>query len=306
MREEGERAEPCDLSTGRAIDSGDSTSSDSDTEFNASESDDSNSHGHRTHAAFPSLPLSTPVQSTRLTRQQSRTPITPVPTFPAMAPRSSHLASIHRLREQSRIADLLRDNAILKAERDVANAHAVIAGQEAALWKYKCNKKAQKANAPKRIHTNSRVVTSEEGQREIAEDAAVKAAKQKAENEKLRKKKDLERADILRRAEQEREQIAYTGTLKSQKTKANLVDIAFSLQLPVEPRDTVSDIIQMLEKHFDEFPLLKQDPRYIGIFTRKRKHSGRDNDALLHRQPPPQSPHHLPTPGPSRLHHALP
>ncbi|KAJ3785864.1 hypothetical protein GGU10DRAFT_332821 [Lentinula aff. detonsa] len=169
------------------------------------------------------------------------------PSFPRHLPRVPDASSdnaifdgevLEQMREEGEEAepcDLSTGRAIDSTEHDVANAHAVIAGQEAALWKYKCNKKAQKANALKHIHTNSRVVTSEEGQQEIAEDAAVKAAKRKAENEKLRKKKDLERADILHRAEQEREQIAYTGTLKSQKTKANLVDIAFSLQLPVEP-----------------------------------------------------------------------
>ncbi|KAJ3742221.1 hypothetical protein DFH05DRAFT_1559026 [Lentinula detonsa] len=192
---------------------------------------------------------------TRLTCQSSRTAVTPL-TPTATTPTSS-ISSRQTLRDLSaaqQIAELKKELIIVKAERDAANVHAVISGQEAAVWKHRYNKKAVKKDTTKRFTTDARIVTSREGREEAVADAAKKAAKKQAEAEKIKKKQDLEREDILRRAAQEKESIAFSGSLKS-KSKRDLIDIAFSLN--VETDGATADVLR--------------SPRYIDLFTCKRK-----------------------------------
>ncbi|KAJ3991864.1 hypothetical protein F5050DRAFT_1715744 [Lentinula boryana] len=192
---------------------------------------------------------------TRLTRQSSRTAITPL-TPTATTPTSS-ISSRQTLRDLSaaqQIAELKKELVIVKAERDATNVHAVISGQEAAVWKHRYNKKAVKKDTTKRFTTDARIVTSREGREEAVADAAKKAAKKQAKAEKRKKKQDLEREDILCRATQEKESIAFSGSLKS-KSKRDLTDIAFSLN--VETDGATADVLR--------------SPWYIDLFTHKRK-----------------------------------
>ncbi|KAJ3779714.1 hypothetical protein GGU10DRAFT_337782 [Lentinula aff. detonsa] len=111
--------------------------------------------------------------------------------------------------------------------------HAVLAGQEAAVYKHRLNKRNQKKDSSKRFATDARVVTSREGKQQAKAEAAKKAAKKKADDEREKRKKDLEREDILRRAAQEKESAAFSGSIKS-KSKRELQDILFALGLEAD------------------------------------------------------------------------
>jgi len=160
---------------------------------------------------------------------------------------------LHELSAAQRIAELKKEIAVIKAEWDAVNVHAIISGQEAAVWKHRYNKKARKKDTAKRFATDARIVTLREGREEAVVDTAKKAAKQKAEAEKKKKKQDVEREDILRRAAQEKESTAFSSSLKS-KSKRDLVDIAFSLN--VETDGASVDVLHVrLNAHFDTNPL---------------------------------------------------
>ncbi|KAF9075507.1 hypothetical protein BDP27DRAFT_1315159, partial [Rhodocollybia butyracea] len=122
--------------------------------------------------------------------------------------------------------------AIAEAERDAVRAHAVIAGVEAGMWKHKFNNKSQKKDSSKRLHTEARILTSTEG-KEAAAETARKVQKKNAETERLKKRKEFETADILRRAQQQRDNSMFSDTIQS-KTKPHLIDLAAALGLEYE------------------------------------------------------------------------
>ncbi|KAJ3991180.1 hypothetical protein F5050DRAFT_1872356, partial [Lentinula boryana] len=109
---------------------------------------------------------------------------------------SSFSRSSRELREVERLerevahlrqanAGLIEESASLRAQRDAAQAHAVFAGQQYSLYKYRYNEKTKKKDSSKRVTTSVRILTSNQGRKEIAEDSARKAEKKKAEEERL-------------------------------------------------------------------------------------------------------------------------
>ncbi|KAJ3879595.1 hypothetical protein F5051DRAFT_402314 [Lentinula edodes] len=194
---------------------------------------------------------------------------TPTPSIPD--PSGSHFRATVSLREielMRRVADLERSLAITKAERDAATVYAVCSGQEASIYKHRLNSRTNKKDASKRFPTLARVVTSRDGRIQAKEDDVRRQAKVQADEERARKKKDKERDDIIRRAAQEKEGTEFEGSLNS-KNKTELEDIAFSLGLDIDATAIVLKI--RIDAHFNATPSLKQDPRYVGLFTRKRK-----------------------------------
>ncbi|KAE9393576.1 hypothetical protein BT96DRAFT_923982 [Gymnopus androsaceus JB14] len=246
-----------------------------------------------------STPGSSSTSMTRLqTRQSSRVSITPTPITPT--PSFSSRPTLRDISAARRIAELEKELAVMKAERDAANVHAVISGQEVAIWKHRFNKKAEKKDTTKRFPTDARILTSREGKKEAVADAAKKAAKKKAEAERKKKKQDTEREDILRHAVQESESTAFSGSLTS-KNKRDLIDIAFSLDIETDGA-SLNVLHVRLNAHFDANPSLKENPRYIGLFSWKCK---RDDPPKENAEPGPSSTHprlsspSTPTPGPS-------
>ena len=87
------------------------------------------------------------------------------------------------------IRTLKRELADTRAQRDAAEVHAVMAQREAAVWKYRFNKKKEAATEPtRRIHTSSRVVTNDQGLREAQEDREKQQEKKRKEAEKKARK----------------------------------------------------------------------------------------------------------------------
>ncbi|KAJ3994352.1 hypothetical protein F5050DRAFT_1838230 [Lentinula boryana] len=176
---------------------------------------------------------------------------------------------IAKLRQEN--AGLKLESASIKAQRDAAQAHAVFAGQQVAVYKHRYNSKVNKKESSKRVTTSARVLTSREVRKEIEQDAAKKVQRQKDEAERETRKAEAEKADIIRHAEQERLGTQFSGSLNSM-TKKAMVDIAISLKVPSS--DVTQDALCVrLKAHFDAHKELKKHPRYIGIFkqTRKRK-----------------------------------
>ncbi|KAJ3720742.1 hypothetical protein DFJ43DRAFT_1042489 [Lentinula guzmanii] len=184
----------------------------------------------------PSLPFPT-FQLSRMTRSHhTKHPA----SFTAPSSTFSSSEALRNISAQRRVADLERELAITKAElaaakaeKDATNVHAVLSGQEATIWKFKSNKKSEKKAATKRVATDARILTSKDGKKELLEKKAAKVALEKANEAKKRQKKDVERADIVRRGAQEAEDFTFSGSLSS-KNKPELVDLAFALKVEFE------------------------------------------------------------------------
>ncbi|KAJ3802836.1 hypothetical protein GGU11DRAFT_858081 [Lentinula aff. detonsa] len=252
----------------------DSDSSDSDSEFES----DSDSDDAPQPVAHTQLEL-------RCTRSQTSQPsATSSPSLSSSTTSSAQFSTTSSARSEEvaqlriEIAKLRQENAGLKlesasikAQRDAAQAHAVFAGQQVAVYKHRYNSKVNKKESSKRVTTSARVLTSREVRKEIEQDAAKKVQRQKDEAERETRKAEAEKADIIRRAEQERLGTQFSGNMNSMSKKA-LVDIAFSLKVPSE--DVTQDALRIcLKAHFDAHEELKKHPHYIGIFeqTCKRK-----------------------------------
>ncbi|KAJ3898887.1 hypothetical protein F5879DRAFT_994316 [Lentinula edodes] len=156
------------------------------------------------------------------------------------------------------------------AKRDAATVYAVCSGQEASIYKHRLNSRPNKKDTSKRFPTLARMVTSRDRRIQAKEDDVRRQAKVQADEKRARKKKDKERDDIIRRAAQEKEGTEFEGSLNS-KNKTKLEDIAFSLGLDIDATAIVLKI--RIDVHFNATPSLKQDPRYMGLFTRKWKHA---------------------------------
>ncbi|KAH7917323.1 hypothetical protein BV22DRAFT_1135504 [Leucogyrophana mollusca] len=126
-------------------------------------------------------------------------------------------------------------------------------------------KTAKKGKSTKKLHTTSRILTSEEGRAELRRLEAEEREKElQAEAARL-KKTEEEKARQRRQAEQEISGV-FTGLLKKMK-KDELRDVAASLHLSED--GTVSIIIQRIEQHFEENPHLKESNRYKGLFEQQ-------------------------------------
>ncbi|KAJ3995883.1 hypothetical protein F5050DRAFT_1763972 [Lentinula boryana] len=183
---------------------------------------------------------------------------------------------------------------IEQAEREAATVHAVLAGREASILKYQLNANTRKkTDTSKCFTTSARIVTSAEGKEQAIAEASKRDAKKNELEEKKKKKQDTERADFLRCAEQEREQLPFSGSLRS-KLKAELQDILFALGLDI--KGNVAALLLRINAHFDTETALKQDPRYVGLFSKpsgKRKQAAEDHSETMQPSPPI---HHSPSP----------
>jgi len=131
-----------------------------------------------------------------------------------------------------------------------------------------------------------------------------KAAKEKAEAERKKKKQNTGWEDILHCAVRESKSTAFSGSLTS-KNNRNLTDIAFSLDIETDSA-SLNVLRVRLKAYFNANPSLKQTPRYIGLFSRKckRNDSPKENTdpgpsstrPRLSSPPTPGSSHHSPSP----------
>ncbi|KAJ3979035.1 hypothetical protein F5890DRAFT_1559293 [Lentinula detonsa] len=299
--------EPCDIAQAvsqrlrkeraeRAQNSNDSSSSDSDLDSDIGlDTRSPDDHMSCSFISFSSLP-SYPMQSSLPSQPEGG------PSFFVPGQRNSRnsttLNEIHlqrQLAEWKRRALVAEGQVMIEqAEREAATVHAVFAGREASILKYQLNANTQKkTNTSKCFTTSAQIVTSAEGKEQAIAEASKRDAKKNELEEKKKKKQDTERADFLRCAEQEHEQLPFSGSLRS-KLKAELQDILFALGLNIE--GNVAALLLRINAHFDTETALKQDPRYIGLFSKpsgKWKQAAEDHSETMQPSPPI---HHSPSP----------
>ncbi|KAJ3834790.1 hypothetical protein F5878DRAFT_341616, partial [Lentinula raphanica] len=290
-----------------------------DTEYSPSESSESDLSSDSdstspTSVIMPSLPTPSPaLPAMRHTRSRTVTPTSSLSFNSASSSFRSQLFSneIENLRRENALlrvqnAHLAEDNDRIAEQRNAAEAHAILIGQQYSIANYRLNQKKKKNDTSKRVSTSARILTSAEAQQEFAEAAARKAEEQRAKDLKQQQKDEQNRADILRRAEQELTQATFSGSLKSL-NKSTLIDIAFALKVEYDGA-SAGTLRARLNAHFDANEDLKQDPRFIGLFQRKRKRKdppkeNEDSESSLlpptHRRRTEN--HRSPTPGPSSI-----
>ncbi|KAF9067509.1 hypothetical protein BDP27DRAFT_1422803 [Rhodocollybia butyracea] len=111
----------------------------------------------------------------------------------------------------------------------------------------------------------------------------------------------------------EGKELAAAETERKSKTKPHLIDLAVALGLKYKGA-SIDVLCVRINAHFNANLELKSNPRYVALFTRKRKRTGDENDdprASRRRRSltpgpssrrsltPGPSSHHSPTPGPS-------
>ncbi|KAG7085933.1 hypothetical protein E1B28_003464 [Marasmius oreades] len=216
-----------------------------------------------------------PASTRRVTRHSSR--VSDVGISSLATPSTAHSFVGITPSPSATIAQLLRRNAELEAQNTLlqvreqtANAHAVYMAQQAAVYKYRLNHQAKKQDGEdRRIHTQSRVITSVEGREEAAQE---KQRKQRDKVDSEKKGKEKEKEDILRRGKQKETQDCFTGALTTN-NKSQLEDICAALEIPYD--GTVKVLQIRLKAHFDANPELKQHERYKGLFSRGNKRATR-------------------------------
>jgi hypothetical protein len=190
--------------------------------------------------------------------------------------------------------------------------------------KRKANQRDGRASKRRKLNVEARVLTSAEGKRLAAEKDAERAAKmqKRKEAETLRKEKEAEREELRRIRGPD---APFIGSLSS-KSKPELREIAAALGLSED--GTKDALTQRITACFDLDPLLRDRPRFTGLFhraTRRRPQATNENAhpmASIPSVPVPKSPHNVsmrnplatdivnhpgasPLPGPSTFYYNL-
>ena len=186
--------------------------------------------------------------------------------------------------------DLLAENARLRAEneeiriqRDAAEAHAVFAHRRHAVAQHQLNKKIERSNnANRRLHTKSRVVTTDAGRAEIAAIRAEQLEREQRNDERQRKKAEAAAATLTRRITQG-ENVEFSGTVHG-RNKEGLQDIAYALGLPLEgmKKTLVDSIKAHLDMHQES---LSTDRRFAGLYLSRARGQKRSRPADDESQP---------------------
>jgi hypothetical protein len=134
--------------------------------------------------------------------------------------------------------------------------------------KRKGNLRDGRASKRRKLNVEARVLTSAEGKRLAAEKEAERVAKmqKKKETEMVRKEKEAER-DQQRQARGP--DAPFMGSLSS-KSKPDLQEIAAALGL--SENGTKDALMQRINACFDSNPLLRDGPRFSGLFHRAPRH----------------------------------
>lgn len=164
--------------------------------------------------------------------------------------------------------------------------------------KRKANQRNGRASKRRKLNVEARVLTSAEGKRLAAEKEAERAVKmqKKKKAEMLRKEKEAER-DQQRQARGP--DAPFMGSLPS-KNKPDLQEIAAALDLSED--GTKDTLIQRINACFDSNPLLRDGPRFSGLFHRAPRRRLRATDSENTSTHPvasilsPKSPHDMRNP----------
>ncbi|KAH9070740.1 hypothetical protein EDB83DRAFT_2210368, partial [Lactarius deliciosus] len=127
-----------------------------------------------------------------------------------------------------------------------------------------------KSNKRCKLNVDARWLNSDEGLR-IAQEQEVSRA---VEEQRRREAREQRTAKLTEREEQRRQRDPnepFTGALAT-KTKGDLQDVAQALELAITGQK--KDLLAQINSHFDDNPLLHENPRFEGIFHRLRRRLG--------------------------------
>ncbi|KAH7903405.1 DDE superfamily endonuclease-domain-containing protein [Hygrophoropsis aurantiaca] len=164
---------------------------------------------------------------------------------------------------QEKIRQLEEENQDLQNLKDAAETHCFFASKMLESTQRKLNAKTTKTGkTTKKLHTTSRILTSEEGRAELRRLEAEKQEKdQQAETARLKK---TEEENVRRRRRAEQEMLGnWSGPLKSLK-RDELHDLAISLDL--SDKGNMSAVRDRIEGHFSSHSHLKTSTRYKKLF----------------------------------------
>ncbi|KAG6843875.1 hypothetical protein H0H87_012135, partial [Tephrocybe sp. NHM501043] len=167
-----------------------------------------------------------------------------------------------------------------EAHRNTAEVHTVFAIHESTLLRHQANQRAEKKEGyGQHINMKACVMTSEEGLQMCKEDRAAHEEKEQKRKEKQRQK---------------------------DANKTLLGDLASALGFEVTAKQTKAELLELINKKFDEEPDLKGNDHFVGIFKHGHKRSAPlDDDVPEGPLTPPLQRHRLniqhPSPLPPRL-----
>jgi len=175
---------------------------------------------------------------------------------------------------QAREAERDAEIATLKSRLALVEAHAALAYSEIHNLKRQLNAHNNKGSKRRKLNVEARWLNSDEGLRMAEEAEALKAAEEqrKREAQEQRAAKEAEREEQRRQRDPNE---PFTGALAS-KTKPDLQDVAQALGLAIDGQK--KDLLARINTHFDANPLLREDPRFEGIFNRSRRRPTVQND----------------------------
>jgi hypothetical protein len=185
------------------------------------------------------------------------------------------------------LADAEQRNQELKREIDELKTHCYFTRNSVKWLQKQVNtKKTQKGASicAKNINVDARVLTSEEGCRELQQFQEEATEKERLLNETLTQKAAEDQAQHKRRADISR---VFTGPLNKARQKEELEDIALALSLSDSGKK--DDIYNRIMMEFKENPNQSLEPHFEGLFNSCQKCACLDVPvAGPSRLPPPQ------------------
>ena len=175
---------------------------------------------------------------------------------------SQAMAEIQRLSERVREVD---------DKLDETTTHCAMAVGEIANLKQMINAKNQRKTRSTTVTLNSRWITSGAGLIEFNEQIAAQKNKKEKLTEAKRKREVLM---VTKRAERDARglTLAFRGSLTA-KTKDDLLEIITALVIPMEAgkKFKKEELIDIIQTHLNTNPMLKDNPRFTGLFGSRRQ-----------------------------------
>ncbi|KAH9080182.1 hypothetical protein EDB83DRAFT_2513084 [Lactarius deliciosus] len=192
-----------------------------------------------------------------------------------------HTPSLQSLQEDN--TNLQAHVTALVSRIAAVEAHATLAYTEIQALKRQLNTKVNKSNKRRKLNIDARWLNSDEGLR-IAQEQEVSRA---VEEQRRREAREQRTAKLAEREEQHQQRDPnepFTGALAT-KTKGDLQDIAQALELAITGQK--KDLLARINSHFDDNPLLRENPRFEGIFHQLHRQLGPAENHPPQDPPPP-------------------
>jgi hypothetical protein len=233
--------------------------------------DDSDSDSRQTEPQMPCSGLPTTVPTAA--RAAPSQPLTPTPnhTHPPLPRSLPATVPPHRFYGSETFAYITH----LEKKVDFYKSHCTMLEMENQNLKRKVNKQDNaRSNKTRKVVTNARMLTSDEGLRLAEEQEKEQQDKKKKKEENTQRREDKAAEQRRLRAARDPSE-PFRGSLTS-KNKGDLQEIAGILGLSKD--GTVKNLQARIIAHFDAHPDLRDDPLYTGLFNRTRTSQPKTTD----------------------------